>query len=98
MERDELMQLIGTLRSDDDSTERESLITQISDAVNAAYDNADRLANANSEYVRTNEQLRKANMELFVQIGERRAEPTAEPQKETKTKLTFDELFKGELN
>ena len=102
MERDNLMAIINNLRNSfDDAENRDELLNQISNEVSALYDTNDTLSSSNSEYVTANEQLRAANMKLFLQIGseplKKQEEPPAEPPE--KKPLKFEDLFneKGEL-
>lgn len=96
MERDELMQLLAGLRGDGTDSAREELITQIGEGINSVFDDTDRLRSSNGEYIRANEQLRAANMKLFMQIGEAPKENPNEKEDGEQKKLTFEDLFKEE--
>lgn len=104
MERNDLMSIINNLRNSFDDTEnRENLLNQISDEISTLYDNTDTLTASNNEYINQNEQLRNANMKLFLQIGSDKPNnpPTPNPPIEEKQpeKLKYENLFneKGEL-
>lgn len=98
--RTDVLNLISKLRDDIDNTEtRSALIDQISDSISEAYDSVDTLNTANQELIHNNEQLRKANMKLFLQIGSE-PQPAPEPKpQEPPARVPFSDLFneKGEL-
>lgn len=98
--RNDVLTLISKLRDDFDNTEtRAGLLDQISDSVSAAFDSVDSLNTANQELIHNNEQLRKANMKLFLQIGSE-PQPAPEPKpQEPPARVPFKDLFneKGEL-
>ena len=98
--RTDALNLISKLREDIDNTEtRSDILDQLSDTLSAAYDSVDSLNTANQELVHNNEQLRKANMKLFLQIGsEPQVTPEPKPQ-EPPARVPFADLFneKGEL-
>ena len=102
MERDNVMALVNELRNSfEDAESREGILNQISDEISALYDANTTLTNSNSEYISQNEQLRAANMKLFLQVGAQAIEPTVQqPAEDTvKQPLKFEDLFneKGEL-
>lgn len=98
--RNDVLNLISKLREDIDNADtRGELLDQISDSISAAYDSVDSLNTANQELIHNNEQLRKANMKLFLQIGSE-PQPAPEPKpQEPPTRVPFADLFneKGEL-
>lgn len=102
MERDNVMALFTQLRNSlDDAEGRDDIINRISDEVSTLFDANATLSNSNSEYITQNEQLRAANMKLFLQVGAQTIEAAA-PQpkeKEERQPLKFEDLFneKGEL-
>lgn len=95
-----MMNMIANLRSSiDDADARGTLIDDISNAINAICDNSDNLVAANNEYIRNNEQLRAANMKLFLQIGSTPETQQDKHDEQEPKKLDFADLFndKGEL-
>lgn len=100
MDRQELMNLVSSLRASIENPEaRDGIIDQISDGINGICDSNDNLTTSNTEYIRNNEQLRAANMKLFMQIGSEPIKPNPKPEDKPAEKLTFEALFneKGEL-
>ena len=98
--RTDALNLISKLRDEINNEEtRLGFIDQISDLISTNFDNIESLNTANQELVHNNEQLRKANMKLFLQIGSE-PQPTPEPKpQEPPTRVPFADLFneKGEL-
>lgn len=100
MDRTDALNLVNQLRTEIDNAEtRDGLLTQITDAFGSAYDDLNKVTTERDELVTNNEQLRSANMKLFMEIG-KEPEKTPQPEEEEKTtKLEFKNLFneKGEL-
>ena len=98
--RTDALNLISKLRDEINNEEtRNGVIDQISELISSNFDVVDSLNTANQELVHNNEQLRKANMKLFLQIGsEPQAAPEPKPQ-EPPARVPFKDLFneKGEL-
>lgn len=101
MERDELLALINNFRNGQiEEDKRDELLTQISDGVSSVFDTLATVSTARDELTLSNEQLRAANMKLFMKIGEEKKETTEEKVEEERTKKrSFDDLFneKGEF-
>lgn len=100
MDRQQLMNMIANLRSNiEDADNRGTLIDNISNGINELCDSSDTLATSNAEYIRNNEQLRSANMKLFLQIGSTPETKDDKPNEDEPKKLDFADLFndKGEL-
>lgn len=101
MERDELLALINNFRNGQiEEDKKDELLTQISDGVSSVFDTLATVSTARDELTLSNEQLRAANMKLFMKIGEEKKETTEEKVEEERTKKrSFDDLFneKGEF-
>lgn len=88
---------IGTL---DDDIERRSQLASLSEHITEVCDLSSKLTEQNETLKNENEKLRSANMQLFLQIGEKKTpEQVNPPSTEPTKKLSFDDLFneKGEL-
>lgn len=101
MERDELLALINNFRNGQiEDDKKDELLTQISDGVSSVFDTLATVTTARDELTLSNEQLRAANMKLFMKIGEEKKETTEEKGvEEPPKKRSFDDLFneKGEF-
>ena len=96
----EKIQEIGTC---EDDVTRRSLLAEVNEGVSGVFDQNEELTSSNSSITADNEKLRKANMELFLQIGsEKNPEDLAKDStglKPEKEKRKFENLFneKGEI-
>lgn len=101
MDKAEFLNKIKEIGTCEDEATRRTLLTEMSDDVSTLYDRADKLETENKDYIERNEKLRKANMELFLQVGEDRKpnepNPNEEPPEQPKRK--FEDLFneKGDI-
>ena len=69
MDKAEFLKSIQEIGTCEDDSIRRSLLAKVSDEVSKIYDDNENLTNVNNKYVRDNEKLREANMELFIRDG-----------------------------
>ena len=90
----DLVQKIGTC---EDEVQRREMLANMQDEVSAVFDTNETLTTQNTTLTQNNEQLREANMKLFLRVGESKSQ--AEQFKDgtglekPKEKLKFDDLF-----
>lgn len=98
MERDELLALINNFRNGQiEDDKKDELLTQISDGVSSVFDTLATVTTARDELTLSNEQLRTANMKLFMKIGEEKKEPNNDKgEEEPPKKRSYDDLFNDE--
>ena len=103
MDREELLGIITGIGTCEDEGERRTQLDSLRDNINTLFDENEKLIKENTDYATANENLRSANMDLFLQLGEKKS-----PKEKTKTetgleqepeKRKFEDLFneKGEL-
>ena len=103
MDREEILNLINSIGTCEDETERRTMLNNMRDSIGELFDTNESLNSQNSELTSANEKLRSANTDLFLQLGNKSAngmlqnqagepEPPKEPRK-------YENLFneKGEL-
>ena len=88
-EHSERLQAIGTC---EDEAERRELIAQLIDDAGADYDNHASVTAERDQLLQDNENLRAANMKLFLRVGDH-DEPEDKPGDKPKEKLKFENLF-----
>lgn len=88
---------IGTL---EDMTDVREHLTELSTEVSEVFDNNETLTASNRQFEEDNEKLRKANMSLFLKVGEQKSpeqiqkDKTGIEPKPDKEKKSFDDLLK----
>lgn len=104
MDRAEILSAIDNIGTCEDEGQRRTLLDSLRDNVNTVFDENENLTKQNNNYVTANENLRQSNMDLFLQLGEKKSKKETtktdtgidddgpEPRK-------FEDLFndKGEL-
>ena len=92
MDKVEINSRIQAIGQCEDETQRLELLTQLQEGLDTDYDRLSDLETQNNQLSSDNEELRAANMKLFLRIGEQRA-PAKEPFEEEKPKREFKNLF-----
>lgn len=92
MDKVELNTRIQEIGTCEDSAQRLELLTQLRENLETDYDKLSNLETQNNQLSSDNEDLRSANMKLFLRIGEHK-EPVKEPFEEPKEKRQFQNLF-----
>ena len=97
MDRQEFLNQVQAIGTCEDDAQRRTMLAALQSGVEQVFTNNETLTSENNTYRADNETLRKANMDLFLQIGKKNPEDT-NGQPEPK-KLSFNDLFneKGEL-
>ena len=104
MEKSEFIEAVQKIGTCEDEIERRTLLTGLQDDISAIFDSNSDLTEKNTNLQAENEKLVKANMELFLRIGnpkdqsEIKQNETGIENKEEET-MKFEDLFneKGEL-
>lgn len=107
MDRDTFLSKIKELGTITDDIERRTILTEISDGITEVYDNVDNLnttissLNTNLEKVNGDlEKANKANMDLFLRVGEQKStkevNQTSTGINKEPEKRKFEDLFKNE--
>lgn len=96
--KDELLARLTDIGTTADDAERRSLLTLISEDINAVYDANETLTAANTKFEADNKKLQEYNMQMFLKLGNQTKQPVQE-KTEQKEVLKYEELFndKGEL-
>lgn len=92
MDKVELTNRIQEIGTCEDNAQRLELLTQLRENLETDYDRLTNLEAQNNQLSSDNEDLRSANMKLFLRIGEHKA-PVDDPLDEPKEKREFKNLF-----
>lgn len=89
------IQAIGTC---EDDVERRTLLAELSDEGSKIFDDFEEVSASNKKYMEDNERIRAANMELFLQVGEKKNQQEINNnmtgiKEEPEQKLKFEDLF-----
>lgn len=90
MDKATLINKIREIGQCEDSANRLELLTQLQEAASADYDRIETLEAQNTSLTSDNEDLRAANMKLFLRIGDHQTPPDDDKGKE---KREFKNLF-----
>lgn len=74
MDKVTLMERITAIGSCEDEAERRELLTQLGEDAGKDYDRITELETQNGQLTSDNENLRSANMKLFLRVGDHKAE------------------------
>ena len=72
MVKDEFIQKIQEIGQCEDDAQRLSMLAELSDEGSKIYDDFDEVSASNKKYIDDNETLRKANMDLFLRVGQKK--------------------------
>lgn len=92
MDKVELNNRIQEIGQCEDASQRLELLTRLQEDIEPDYERLTDLETQNSQLSTDNEDLRSANMKLFLRIGEQKA-PAKEPFEDDKPKREFKNLF-----
>lgn len=98
MTREELLNTLTELGTIEDPAERRSKIVGITEEINSIYDSYDTVSVSETKLKSDIQKLKDYNMELYLQVGGKKAEGTTPPEEDDE-ELTYDKLFneQGEL-
>lgn len=104
MKKEEFLAKIKEIGTLEDIESVRASLTELSDNVSMVFDSNDDLSNKNKQFEEDNETLRKANMKLFLRLGDDKSpeeikkDQVGEVEKE-KEPRKYEDLFneKGEL-
>lgn len=100
MTREEILNSLTEIGTCEDDVSRRSLLTAVRDEISSVFDTNDSLTESNNKYIKDNDELRSANMQLFLRVsGGQQSTPMDNNGTETKSNLKYEDLFneKGEL-
>lgn len=102
MNKQEFLDKVTEIGTCTDEAQRRTLLTSLADEVSTTFDEHKTLTDQNAQYVKDMENLRSANMKLFLQVGEQRKPDSPIDNNggnKEEPKLTYENLFneKGEL-
>lgn len=92
MDKVEINNRIQEIGQCEDASQRLELLTQLQENLETDYERLTDLETQNSQLSSDNEDLRSANMKLFLRIGEQKG-PAKEPFEDDKPKREFKNLF-----
>ena len=84
------IQQVGTCEND---TERLTLLSDLQEGLTTDYDSLEAITNERDSLKNDNEDLRKANMKLFLKVGQKDASDDLPQKEEPKDKRKFEDLF-----
>lgn len=89
------IQAIGTC---EDDVQRRCMLAELSEEGSKIFDDFEEVSASNKKYMEDNERIRAANMELFLQVGQKkgqqeRKEGLTGVKEEPEEKLKFEDLF-----
>ena len=99
MDKTTLISKITEIGTCEDETQRRELLTQLQEEAGTDYDRLAQLETDNATLTQNNEDLRSANMKLFLRVGDSRKHTDDIDEPEEKPKRKFEDLFneKGQL-
>ncbi len=96
MDKESLRSRISEIGTCEDEAQRRELLTQLQEEAEKDYDEHETLRTANADLTKANEDLRSANMKLFLRMGEHKTPEEIARSKGADTpeeKLEFKNLF-----
>lgn len=102
MTKQEFLDKMTEIGTCNDDVQRRTLLTSVTDEVSKTFDEHTTYKDQNEKYQKDMEDLRSANMELFLQVGKNRQSETPidnNGNNKPSDNLTYENLFneKGEL-
>ena len=91
MEKEEILNKIKEIGTCENEAERRELLASLNDDVSNVFDERNIFEEEKMKLEEENEELQKANMKLFLRIGEEK-EPEDDPER-PKEKRKFESLF-----
>lgn len=92
MTKDEFNAALQAIGTCEDDVQRRGLIADLAESAGADYDAHAEAVASRDQLQADNEQLRAANMKLFLKVGDHK-EPADKPGDEPKTKRSYKDLF-----
>lgn len=84
------IQQVGTCEND---TERLTLLSDLQDGLTSDYDSLEAITNERDSLKNDNEDLRRANMKLFLKVGQKDTSDDLPQEDKQKEKRKFEDLF-----
>lgn len=105
MDKKEFLDTLTKIGTCEDETQRRDMLANLNKEATTLFDNNATLTTENEKFKADNEDLRSANMKLFLQVGanktpeQRKHDQNGHPEGEPEKKYSYDDLFneKGEL-
>ncbi len=96
MDKDQFIQVIQEIGTIEDDAERRNKLTELQDSITTIFDTNDTLTQENNKYIEENKKLQDYNMQLFLRVGNQKAqEPNdgAVEDGDPKEPRKFEDLF-----
>ena len=99
MDKQEFLDTLSSIGTCEDETQRRDMLASLNTEAGTLFDNNAELSSQLENLTSDNENLRAANMKLFLQVGanksseERQKDQTGHEGQETQKKLKYDDLF-----
>lgn len=98
MLKQEFLDKITAIGTCEDDVERRTLLAELSDEGAKIFDDFDEVTALNTKYMEDNERIRAANMELFLQVGQKKDQQEVKKERTgvddtPEEKLKFEDLF-----
>ena len=99
MKKQEFIDKLKEIGTCEDDVQRRTLLTELEADASKDYDSLETLGTENENLKNDNETLRKANMDLFLHVGQskskedKKKEETGIDDNDTKKKRSFSDLF-----
>lgn len=99
MDKQQFLDTLTNIGTCADETQRRDMLATLNKEATTLFDNHAKLIEQNKNLTTANEDLRSANMKLFMQVGQNKApedrlhDQTGHQNPEPKQKLTYEALF-----
>ena len=93
MDKQAFLDQITEIGKLEDAAQMRTMLASLGDDVAAVFDENADLTVRNQTYAQDNENLRSANMKLFLQVGEQRQPEPPAPEPPKPQRMSFNDLF-----
>lgn len=93
MSREEFEQLITEIGTCEDTAQIRAMLGDLKEKMNAQYDSFDSVSQERDSLKTENEDIRKANMKLFLQVGNKEKPEPKDPEPKGDGELKYEDLF-----
>lgn len=93
MTKQEMIAAIQGIGTCEDDIERRNLLANLQEGLTEDYDSLENVTNERDTLLNDNEDLRKANMQLFLKVGQADSPDDIPHEKEEPKKRNFEDLF-----
>ena len=93
MKKEEMLKFIKDIGTCQDEAQRRTLLSDFETGLSQDYDTLQQTTEQNEQYRLDMENLRQANMKLFLRVGEQNKEPDKPEATNTFKDLKYEDLF-----